>query len=162
MMASAVSSLQNALQQEGIAVEAPTWLGDDTGAQKEIHIGKTMQFSESMLQGVDLERLGVDGFVIKVCENRIIIAAQGDEALAEAVAYFSANFLNVKEDKNDDYNTNNNSVYYKGRSGLCNFRRLSLLFLFGFGFSLAIRFAIRFAVRFAVRFSIACLGFNGS
>ena len=99
MMASAVSSLQNALQQEGIAVEAPTWLGDDTGAQKEIHIGKTMQFSESMLQGVDLERLGVDGFVIKVCENRIIIAAQGDEALAEAVAYFSANFLNVKEDK---------------------------------------------------------------
>ena len=98
MMEMAVTDMVTALKNEGVDATT-TWMGDKTGATKEILVGKTANFSNKMLEGIDIERLGVNGFVIKVIGEQIVIAAPNDVALSGAVRYFSEQFLNVPQNR---------------------------------------------------------------
>lgn len=61
----------------------------------EILVGKTKFFPEEALDGIDVSRIGANGFVIRNYGAKIIIAGANDKALIDAADYFIKNYLDV-------------------------------------------------------------------
>ena len=71
-------------------------LGDATGEKREILVGFTKYFPHDAIADIDLDQVGVDGFLIKRHEKKILIAANNDTALIDAAEFFIENFLDFE------------------------------------------------------------------
>ncbi|MBQ2715445.1 MAG: hypothetical protein IJF21_01495, partial [Clostridia bacterium] len=81
---------------KGIGIESKlTDWGDKDPEVPEILVGETKFFPKEAIEGVDLDRIGADGFVIRNFGNKIIIAGANDKALLDAADYFIKNYLDV-------------------------------------------------------------------
>ena len=98
LLARTAVSLNQYVLDQGITSKLTNWDSDDANV-KEILFGKSKFFPEKAISGIDLNKIGSDGFVIKAFGNKIIIIANNDHALIGAAEYFKTNFLNVKEGK---------------------------------------------------------------
>ena len=93
---SAAVMIGNHMNESGIDATITDW-GDQTGKESEILVGYTKFFPREALEGIDLAKLGVDGFVIKHYGNKILLAANNDTALIDAAEYFIKNFLDISK-----------------------------------------------------------------
>ena len=91
----AAVKIHNFIKNSGVESEISDW-GDKTGEKNEILFGISKYFPEEALEGIELTSLGMDGFVIKHYENKILIAASNDTALVDAADYFINNVLDIK------------------------------------------------------------------
>lgn len=86
--------INNHIKNNGIESVISDW-GDKTGEEREILVGETKFFPEEALADIDILNIGTSGFVIKVYGNKILIAANNDQALIGAAEYFIENFLDI-------------------------------------------------------------------
>ncbi len=90
----AASNIRNFVKDNGIESDLSDW-GEKDISVPEILVGETRFFPDEAIAGIDLDRLGVNGFLIKTYEGKIIIVANNDKALIEASDYFIKNFLDI-------------------------------------------------------------------
>ncbi len=94
----AASHIRSHAKDNDIEASLSDWGEKDINAP-EILVGDTKFFPEEAIADIPLDGLGVDGFVIKVYEGKIIIASNNDKALIGATKYFTDNFLDIKGGK---------------------------------------------------------------
>ena len=86
--------INNHIKNNGAESYITDW-GDKTGEEREILVGDTKFFPDEAIADIDLTKLGTAGFVIKAYGNKILIAANNDQALVDAAGYFIENFLDI-------------------------------------------------------------------
>lgn len=90
----AAININNFCKNSGIESKLSDW-GDKSAEVPEILVGETKYFPEEAIEGIDLSRIGVNGFVIRNYGQKIIIAGASDAALLVAADYFIKNYLDV-------------------------------------------------------------------
>ncbi|MBO5701226.1 MAG: hypothetical protein J6S71_02190 [Clostridia bacterium] len=90
----AAITINNFCKNLGIESKITDW-GDKSPDVPEILVGETKFFPKEAIEGIDLSRIGANGFVIKNFGNKIIIAGANDKALLDAVDYFIKNYLDI-------------------------------------------------------------------
>jgi len=90
----AAVTINNFVKNLGITAKISDW-GDKSLDTPEILVGITKFFPEEALEGVDLSRLGPNGFLIRTYGGKIIIAGANDKALLDAADYFIKNYLDI-------------------------------------------------------------------
>ncbi len=94
----AASYIKSTALKQGIEAKLSNFGKNDINAY-EILIGETEYFPKEAIKDIDVDRLGINGYLIKRFGAKIIIMAQNDKSLLTAVNYFTDNFLNVSANK---------------------------------------------------------------
>lgn len=90
----AAVTINNYIKSLGIDAKISDW-GDKGIETPEILVGITKFFPEEAIDGIDLSRLGPNGFLIRTYGGKIIIAGANDKALLDAADYFIKNYLDI-------------------------------------------------------------------
>ena len=87
--------LQQYLADHGIRIRNPKRVGSGDRESYEIYIGRADGFPEDAMTGIQLDKLGLNGFAIQVYGNNILLCASNDNGLMLACEHMRDHFLDL-------------------------------------------------------------------